>query len=197
MPRNISIYVPDTLLKKMKQYQEVNWSEIARTAIEDYVSDRERAYLHNYIPFEMGDAGNIPYRLRAVLRKNSNDILFMLHIRNQSEDDLIIDRITYDIIVENEEKDIYYFTNGYILKRRGFAKGSEASFPVILQIDEKLETIINEKSFWDFSGTIYYFSKKGFLNSRFWPGQDPEGKLPELEIYRIDDVSAEETIERR
>jgi len=197
MPRNISIYVPDALLKKMERYQEVNWSEIARTAIEDYVSDRERAYLHNYIPFEMGDVRDIQYRLRAVIRRHSYDILFMLHIKNQSENDLIIDRITYDIIVENEEKNNYYFMEGYILKRRGFAKGTEASFPVILKIDEKLETILLEKSYWDFSGTIHYISKKGFLNSRFWPEKGPEGELPELKTSEFDDSSAEATESRR
>jgi len=194
MPKNISIYVPDALLLKMERYQEVNWSEIARTAIEDYVSDRERAYLHNYIPFEMGDAGNVSYRLRAVIRKHPDDILFMLHIHNQSENDLIIDRITYDIILENEEKDSHYYTNGYILKRRGFSKGSEASFPVMLQIDEKLESLLDGITYWDFSGTIHYFSKKGFLNSRFWPRKGPEGKLPVLDVSEIDDASAEETV---
>ena len=194
MPRNISIYVPDALLLKMERYQEVNWSEIARTAIEDYVSDRERAYLHSYIPFEMGDAGNVSYRLRAVIQKHPDDILFTLNIHNQSENDLIIDRIRYNIDLMNEEKDNLYLKKGHILKRRYFKKGSKDRFHVILNIDEELESVLDETVHWDFSGTINYISKKGFLTSRFWAEQDSDETFPVLKVSDLDDASAEETV---
>lgn len=194
MPRNISIYVPDALLQKMGRYDEVNWSEIARTAIEDYVADRERAYLQHYIPFAMGDAGNVPYRLRAVIRKHPNDVLFTLNINNQSENDLIIDRISYNIELMNEEKDNLYLRKGHILERRYFEKGSKDSFHVILKFDEELWSVLDETVHWDFSGTIHYFSKKGFLTSRFWAEQDSDGTFPVLEVSDLDDASAEETV---
>jgi len=41
MPRNITIYISDELDEKMKQFGEVNWSEIARQGIERYMERRE------------------------------------------------------------------------------------------------------------------------------------------------------------
>ena len=42
MPKSISIYIPDLLVEKMDTLPEVNWSEICRVAIEDYVTGRRR-----------------------------------------------------------------------------------------------------------------------------------------------------------
>jgi hypothetical protein len=41
MPKNITIYLPDKTAKEMKKYHEVNWSEICRNAILDYLKTRE------------------------------------------------------------------------------------------------------------------------------------------------------------
>ena len=40
MPRNITVYISDELDHKMKQFGEVNWSEIARQGIERYIEGR-------------------------------------------------------------------------------------------------------------------------------------------------------------
>lgn len=40
MPRNITVYISDELDQKMKQFGEVNWSEIARQGIERYMDKR-------------------------------------------------------------------------------------------------------------------------------------------------------------
>jgi len=42
MPKSISIYIPDSLAELMNEYSEVNWSEIGRIAIEDYLNGRRR-----------------------------------------------------------------------------------------------------------------------------------------------------------
>ena len=42
MPKSISIYIPDHLVQKMDELSEVNWSEIGRVAIEDYINGRRR-----------------------------------------------------------------------------------------------------------------------------------------------------------
>ena len=42
MPKSISIYIPDALAEKMDELSEVNWSEIGRVAIEDYINGRRR-----------------------------------------------------------------------------------------------------------------------------------------------------------
>lgn len=42
MPKSISIYIPDALTQKMDELSEVNWSEIGRVAIEDYIAGRRR-----------------------------------------------------------------------------------------------------------------------------------------------------------
>jgi len=40
MPRNITVYISDEIDQKMKQFGEVNWSEIARQGIEQYMDKR-------------------------------------------------------------------------------------------------------------------------------------------------------------
>jgi len=42
MPKSISIYLPDQLVEKMDELREVNWSEIARQSIEEYITKRKR-----------------------------------------------------------------------------------------------------------------------------------------------------------
>ena len=41
MPRNITVYISDELTDRMKKRTEVNWSEIARQGIENYLTGRE------------------------------------------------------------------------------------------------------------------------------------------------------------
>lgn len=41
MPKNVTIYVPDELAKKMEELSEVNWSEVCRKAIAEYIKARE------------------------------------------------------------------------------------------------------------------------------------------------------------
>ena len=38
--RNLTLYIPAEVAKKMDKLQEVNWSKIARNAIETYIKDR-------------------------------------------------------------------------------------------------------------------------------------------------------------
>jgi len=39
-PKNVTIYLPDEIAGKMEKYPEVNWSEICRKAVVDYVDTR-------------------------------------------------------------------------------------------------------------------------------------------------------------
>lgn len=38
---NMTLSIPDDLMKKMKQFKEIKWSEVARQAIEKRISDLE------------------------------------------------------------------------------------------------------------------------------------------------------------
>ena len=54
MPRNISVYISDELDQKMKEFGEVNWSEIARQGIQDYIEGREvEVTIKNKVPDEI------------------------------------------------------------------------------------------------------------------------------------------------
>jgi len=54
MPKNVTIYLSDEIAGKMEKYQEVNWSEICRKAVLDYVDTRSHM-----------DIGPILERLKA------------------------------------------------------------------------------------------------------------------------------------
>ena len=45
---NITLYVPDSIYKKMKKYKELKWSEIAREAIEEKIKQLEEADMRIY-----------------------------------------------------------------------------------------------------------------------------------------------------
>jgi len=40
MPKNVTIYIPDEIAEQMLQYPEVNWSEVSRKAITEYMNIR-------------------------------------------------------------------------------------------------------------------------------------------------------------
>ena len=40
MPKNVTIYLSDEIAGKMEKYKEVNWSEICRKAVFDYIDTR-------------------------------------------------------------------------------------------------------------------------------------------------------------
>jgi predicted transcriptional regulator len=41
MTKNLTIRIDDETAKKMEKYREVNWSEVARKAINKYITGRE------------------------------------------------------------------------------------------------------------------------------------------------------------
>jgi hypothetical protein len=53
-PKNVTVYLPDETAGKMEKYPEVNWSEICRKAVNDYVDTRSHM-----------DIGPILEKLRA------------------------------------------------------------------------------------------------------------------------------------
>lgn len=42
MGRNVTVYVPDDVAERMARFPEVNWSEVCRRAIVDYLGMREK-----------------------------------------------------------------------------------------------------------------------------------------------------------
>jgi hypothetical protein len=45
MPKNITLSIPDELASEMDKYKEVNWSAVARSAIEIYIKHRQKPEL--------------------------------------------------------------------------------------------------------------------------------------------------------
>ena len=45
MVKNVTLSVGDEIAEKMKEYPEVNWSEIARKAIIEYITQRKHRKL--------------------------------------------------------------------------------------------------------------------------------------------------------
>lgn len=40
MPKNVTIYLPEKVVKRMDEFREVNWSQVCRVAVEQYIEDR-------------------------------------------------------------------------------------------------------------------------------------------------------------
>jgi hypothetical protein len=73
MPKNVTIYIPEEIAEKMEKYQEVNWSEVCRRAVTDYMTTRS-----------LDDLGQIAEKLKAEGKEEYNKgQLFFLEVAKQ------------------------------------------------------------------------------------------------------------------
>lgn len=73
MPKNVTIYIPEEIAEKMEKYPEVNWSEVCRRAVTDYMTSRS-----------LDDLGQIAEKLKAEGKEEYNKgQLFFLEVAKQ------------------------------------------------------------------------------------------------------------------
>ena len=73
MPKNVTIYIPEEIAEKMEKYPEVNWSEVCRRAVTDYMTTRS-----------LDDLGQIAEKLKAEGKEEHNKgQLFFLEVAKQ------------------------------------------------------------------------------------------------------------------
>ncbi len=167
MPKSISIYIPDELADRMGKLPEVNWSEIARQCIENYIEQRkptEEEKLHIRL-LEPRQIRCTPLP-RFFPKTQEFDIVY--RIENQSEEDLILDRLLYEIRVMQENgRTAIGIIRGLNLEKTEINKGSgfsmleKPSVPKEL-LQKMIETASSSGNIeMRFSGTIYFDSRKG------------------------------------
>jgi len=73
MSKNVTIYIPEEIAEKMDNYPEVNWSEVCRRAVTDYMTTRS-----------LDDLGQIAEKLKAEGKEEHNKgQLFFLEVAKQ------------------------------------------------------------------------------------------------------------------
>lgn len=164
MPKSISIYIPDELIEKMDEFPEVNWSEIARQAIENYISRRRRYdEVGSQVERHLKEAEYLTYRLQNALetgslrpiqisrsdqiscesklrfRKSDQDLDIVFYLQNLSEDDVVLDRIAYAIELTAQDGSVVEaFTGGY-LRRMILRRGQQ--FSCVEKLRASVETL--------------------------------------------------------
>jgi len=63
MVKNLTIRLDDETAKKMEKHREVNWSEVARKAINEYIAGREATNRYSAAVRSHGTRGT--YRLKS------------------------------------------------------------------------------------------------------------------------------------
>ncbi len=70
---NMTLSIPDDLLKRMKQFREIKWSEVARQALERRVKEFEKIEeIASKSKLTQKDADDISDKIKASLAKRLN-----------------------------------------------------------------------------------------------------------------------------
>ncbi len=193
MPKNISIYIPDELLKRMNKFQEVNWSEIARDAIVDYLDGRIRIderlresdqylnelrmirnqFMHNLDnfenlqrmekAFELTYADNMKVDVSIGLRTVSQ-IELAFKIFNLLDYDLLFDRLLYEFKLIAKGKILASTTGSYLRRHKINSRGSR-SFSDYVTIDSNILKVITEKILPQESDVSWNLSASSYYDS--------------------------------
>jgi hypothetical protein len=115
---NVTISVPDELKAEMDKLSEVNWSEISRKAISEYIAQRKNP--HPTISLDLREA-----RLEMYYPYGQPSIMLTLNIHNKMAIKLTIDRILFNVRFRtNQESREFRVGLGFDLNRRALEPNS-------------------------------------------------------------------------
>lgn len=192
MPKSVSIYVPDELVGKMEKLPEVNWSEIARQSIEDYIEKRGRAADDKLQMIEIsGSDKQISCKIEPRWIIPKKEVWVAFYIENQIGYDLILDRIHYEVNFAEATESISHgppiceLTDVHL--QMGLLINGEKSFCTIAKPKPNVPNEIAEKmlqtaalrkdSAIEVKGFIDFQSRKGLIRRWFHFGA---GVMPEF-----------------
>jgi len=145
MSKNMSIYIPAELAEKMNDFAEVNWSEIVRVSIEDYVLNRHKSdNLFVEISQKINEFNAIKQEFTANLNRQRDElgvydfkdkqickyaityyperkiINILFNIENDLFPFMRLDRIIYDfrLVSASNGKEVLRLKDAYLKKRR-------------------------------------------------------------------------------
>ena len=168
LPKSISIYIPDELVKKMEEFSEVNWSEISRHAIEDYISGRRRyekmgselertlnEYKFNISklgeledkksrPIQIIFSEDIKFELKITPSQGTPKISAAFSIENNTEEYIILDRVLYNVRIEIQNPPYWEKMQGSYLKKRKLQSAERMSVRQDLDISFDIYSRLSE-----------------------------------------------------
>lgn len=169
MSKNMSIYIPAELAVKMNEFPEVNWSEIVRVSIEDYVLNRHQSdTLFIEISQKLNEFNALKQEFTANLNRQRDDlgvydfkdkeicnyviiyyperklISILFNIKNELFPFMRLDRIIYDfkLVSTSSEKEILRFKDAYLKKTR-IRQYENAQAEIKYEIDEDTTKILD------------------------------------------------------
>lgn len=196
--KNISIYVPDDLAEKMERFPEVNWSEIARRGIEDYVKGRKRReqmlrtldelhfrleevrrlrddlmHRRKTIPAHIKETEEIKVitRLHSIISAESPQARLDFRISNREYgSDVILDRLLYKLEILVEGRSIMKVSGNYLEKKEVFFGKGRVGLDVKTILPVEVCHKIHEMASPKESDVMWLIDGKVFL-------EGPEGTL--------------------
>jgi hypothetical protein len=174
MPKSISVYVPDDLVEKMDKLPEVNWSEIARQSIEEYIEKRGGVQEKK---LQIIGTTEIQYRIVPRWIAPLKYLSIMFYLENPMGFDLILDRIIYTIKLEELEPafqrpPIAHFEDAY-LEKKMLINGGKIEFLIVPVLPaQMIEKILEEATKgkpleFKLNGKMFFDSPKGVVENWF------------------------------
>ena len=133
---NVTISVTDELRAEMERLSEVNWSEVCRNAISQYIAERK-----NPTPAIELDLRDV--RLDMYHASGYPTLTATLRIHNKMNTDVIIDRTLFDVrFLEPRSADEYRIGSSFDLSRRIVGSNSIGQAQLFLPIfKEKIKSL--------------------------------------------------------
>jgi len=115
---NVTISVPEELKVEMDKLSEVNWSEIGRKAISEYIAQRKNP--HPSIGLDLRDV-----RMEMYHPSGYPTLTLILNIHNKMNINITVDRILYNIRLRSPKtSQEFRVGSGFDLNRRVFIPNS-------------------------------------------------------------------------
>ena len=178
MKTNVMIRIDEETVQKAKAL-ELNISKICEEALENQVKEEMQ-------PYGLIQSQQIIFDAELYYHESTR-LLVVFNVTNASEENVILDRITYSVDLADPANTPFYSFNGAMLRRRTIEKGTKEKFiddpreGLDLVDDLKKKSVDIEKDVkWIITPSLYANSKRGILQGQFREVSQPGNEAGDI-----------------
>jgi hypothetical protein len=178
MKTNVMIRIDEETVQKAKAL-ELNISKICEEALENQVKEELQ-------PYGLIQSQQIIFDAELYYHESTR-LLVVFNVTNASEENVILDRITYSVDLGGPADTSFYSFTGAMLRRRTIEKGTKEKFIDDPQegldlVDEmKKKSVDIEKDVkWVITPSLYANSKRGILQGQFQEVSQPRNEAGDI-----------------
>lgn len=175
MKTNIMIRIDENVAQSAKSV-DLNISKICEEALMHAVQEETQ-------PYQITVSRQIVFSADLLYNKKQSQIAVLFSILNTSEENVILDRITYKIFIQPAKQTGFgdptpQTFKGVILERNTIQKGQWLGVSDALTFEQsKITSMLNEELSWRIYPELFVDSKRGILNGKFEQKLDDNGQV--------------------